>query len=153
MKHICGIRRLLALDIRLAMGVTRYWIGHMPARRQPLLILLFIGTVTASVINCYFMAWRIVQRNGGPPPWLIKPMFSYFNHGVVDREYEFVVASRNYNIMVKNKRGLFKWLKRKLFYSMKSVIRLAKDQMPTSKSWKYATGRIGYLKRRSNPKA
>jgi hypothetical protein len=116
MNRIPGIRRLLALDISLALGVTKYWIRHMPARRQPILFLAFFIAIMATFINCYFMAWQIVSRNGGAPPWLIRPLFLYFTHGtVVDREPEFIAASQNYKLMVKNKKWEWiKWLKRKL---------------------------------------
>jgi hypothetical protein len=73
-----GICRLFKLDFNLAKGVTKYWIGHMPARRQPVLILAFTLTLFATFINCYFMAWGVVSRNGGMPAWLIKPLFLYF---------------------------------------------------------------------------
>jgi hypothetical protein len=106
-----GIKRLFLLDISLAMGILKYWMGHMPARRQPILFLMFFGSIAASFINCYFMAWRLVSRTGGPPPWLIRPLFVYFNAGVDDREPEFIVASRNYKVMIKNKKwGWIKWL-------------------------------------------
>jgi hypothetical protein len=101
---IIGICRLFKLDFNLAKGVTKYWIGHMPARRQPVLILAFTLTVLATFINCYFIAWGVV-RQSGMPSWLIRPLFSYFNKGYKgdNRDMALAIASKNYKRMVSEK--------------------------------------------------